>query len=108
MACFAFPKRFYAKLNSYIWRFWWGGDMNGKGIHWFGWEKLVLSKFQGGLGFRDFNMFNLALLARQGWRLLKYPQSFSTHILKGMYFPHSSFMYASKGRRASWAWASIL
>lgn len=53
-------------------------------------------------------MFNLALLARQGWRLLKYLQSFSACILKGIYFPHSSFMYATKGRRASWAWASIL
>ncbi|GMP80470.1 hypothetical protein CsSME_00035555 [Camellia sinensis var. sinensis] len=65
MACFAFPKNFCAKLNSYIRGFWWGRDMDGKGIHWVGWEKLVLSKFQGRLGFRDFNMFNLALLARQ-------------------------------------------
>lgn len=66
MACFAFPKKFCDKLNSYIRRFWWGGELDGKGIHWVGWDQLVMSKLQGGLGFRDFHSFNLALLARQG------------------------------------------
>lgn len=69
---------------------------------------MGVSKLQGGLGFRDFHMFNLALLARQGWLLLKYPYSFCARVLKGIYFPNSDFMTTSKGHRASWAWASIL
>ncbi|CAL5415865.1 unnamed protein product [Camellia sinensis] len=39
---------------------------------------------------------------------MKYPNSFCARILQGIYFPHSSFLEAVKGRRASWAWASIL
>lgn len=103
MACFVFPK-----FNSYISNFWWGGDPEGRGFHWTSWGLLSMSKLEGGLGFRDFHQFNLALLARQGWRLVKYPNSFCVRILKGIYFPHSNFMEASKGRRASWAWASFL
>lgn len=51
-----------------------------------------MSKLEGSLGFRDFHQFNLVLLARQGWRLVKYPNSFCACILKGIYFPHSNFM----------------
>ncbi|XP_028082842.1 uncharacterized protein LOC114284149 [Camellia sinensis] len=69
---------------------------------------LALSKFQGGLGFCDFQAFNSALLARQGWRLVKYPNSFCARILKGIYFPHTDFMHASKGRQPSWSWTSLL
>ena len=108
MACFAFPKWFCTRMKAYISKFWWGGDPEGRGIHWINWDLLALSKFKGGLGFRDFKAFNLALLARQGWRLLKYPNSFCARILQGIYFPHSSFLEAVKGHRASWAWASIL
>ncbi|XP_028056948.1 uncharacterized protein LOC114260948 [Camellia sinensis] len=108
MVCFVFPKKFYTKLNSHISNFWWGGDLEGKGVHWTNWGLLSMSKLEGGLGFRDFHKFNLALLARQGWRLVKYPQSFCARILKGIYFAHSNFMEASKGQRAFWAWASIL
>lgn len=33
MPCFAFPKHFCDKLNSYICNFWWGGDPESNGIH---------------------------------------------------------------------------
>ncbi|KAG5553929.1 hypothetical protein RHGRI_011706 [Rhododendron griersonianum] len=51
---------------------------------------------------------NEALLARQGWRLLMNPQSYWAKIMKGLYFPNSSFLEAKKGHRASWAWMSLL
>ncbi|XP_028064860.1 uncharacterized protein LOC114267955 [Camellia sinensis] len=108
MACFAFPKKFSAKLNSYIGIFWWRGDPVGKGINWLNWGHMTLLKHRGGMGFRDFNSFNLALLARQEWRLLKYPNSFCARLLKVIYFLNTSFMQAAKGRRGSWAWASII
>ncbi|CAL5382148.1 unnamed protein product [Camellia sinensis] len=101
MACFIFSKNFCAKLNSLISKFWWNGEPESKGIHWVNWAQLTLPKSEGGLGFRDFHDFNLALVAKRGWCLVKYPNSFCARMLKGIYFPHSNFMEASRGRCAS-------
>ncbi|XP_028087816.1 uncharacterized protein LOC114288493 [Camellia sinensis] len=60
------------------------------------------------MGFRDFEALNLALLAKQAWRLFKFPNSLCAQLLKGIYFPSSDFLSAGRGRRASWAWSSIL
>lgn len=66
MSCFALPIQFSNILNSYIRRFWWSGDPGESNIHWLKGEELCKSKNQGGMGFRDFRSFNLALLAKQG------------------------------------------
>lgn len=108
MACFALPKKFCDKLNAHIANFWWGGDPESKGIHWASWSRATQSKLQGGLGFREFKSFNLAMLAKQGWRLLINPNSHWGKFMKGLYFPHSDFLHAGKGRHPSWAWSSII
>jgi hypothetical protein len=43
--------------------FWWGDEKGQRKIHWLAWEKLLLSKNLGGLGFRDMRLFNQALVA---------------------------------------------
>lgn len=108
MACFSFPKSFYNRINKAIRNFWWKGDLIHKGILWANWASMCHSKLFGGLGFRDFSAFNQAMLAKQGWRLLSNPHSYWAQIFKGLYFPHSTFLYASRGAKASWAWNSLL
>ncbi|CAL8157404.1 unnamed protein product [Prunus armeniaca] len=67
-----------------------------------------MPKLEGGMGFRNHHDFNLALLAKQSWRLLIEQNSFWALIMKSRYFPSCNFLKASKGARASWAWASML
>jgi hypothetical protein len=64
---------------------------------------MGLAKFAGGIGFRDLVLFNKALLAKQGWRILKEPNYIAALILKAKYFPHSVFMEANLSNRPSFA-----
>jgi hypothetical protein len=68
---------------------------------------MGISKSRGGMGFRDLAVFNKALLAKQGLRILKNPDSLVARILKDKYFPSEDFMGASIGYRPSYAWRSI-
>ena len=53
-------------------------------------------------------MFNLALLARQAWRLLVRPQSLCARLLKAIYFPSGDFVNAGLGSNPSKTWRAIL
>lgn len=65
-------------------------------------------KKKGGLGFRDLNGFNLAMLARQGWRLSLYPESLCEQVFRAKYFPHGNILEAKSKEGMSCAWRSIL
>lgn len=53
---------------------------------------MTKTKFEGGLGFKNFSNFNLAMLAKQGWRILNNFDELWVKLLKGIYFPNSSFL----------------
>lgn len=76
-------------------------------MHWLKWMNLCVSKLKGGLGFKDFACFNDALLAKQGWRLVKYPNSIVSRLLQAKYFPAKTFLEANLGRNPSFMWRSI-
>ncbi|CAN1154439.1 Putative ribonuclease H protein At1g65750, partial [Linum perenne] len=78
-----------------------------KKIHWTKASILTKPKKDGGLGFKNFRLFNLALLAKQGWRIINNPDHLWVRMLKGLYFKDTDFLNAKKGKRASWIWASL-
>ena len=64
-------------------------------------------KSMGGLGFKDFELFNLAMLARQAWRLLQNPNSLCARLLRSVYYPNSSILDAPLGSNPSQIWRAI-
>lgn len=88
----------------------WRWSQNGKEnkIHWLAWEKLTLPKKKGRLGFRDLHLFNIAMLARQAWRLLIKPDTLCGQVLKAKYFPEGNVLQAILKDEISYTWRSIL
>lgn len=60
------------------------------------------------MGFRDIHCFNLALLAKQAWRLLDNSESLCATILRAKYFPEGDLMSASLKKGSSFTWQSIM
>jgi hypothetical protein len=65
----------------------WGAEKGRRKVQWIPWNSLILPKALGGLGFKDLRIFNQALLARQAWRLVYFPDSLCARVLKAKYFP---------------------
>lgn len=87
--------------------FWWGDETNKRKVHWIAWEQLILPKSMGGLGFRDMRLFNQALLARQAWRLIQFPDSLCARLLKAKYFPNSELIDVVFLGDSSVTWKSL-
>jgi hypothetical protein len=88
--------------------FWWSGNEEVNKMHWIRWEKMKLAKDEGGLGFRDLYSFNLAMLVRQGWRLLQSPESLYAQVLRAKYFPYGDLLSAVLQAGMSYVWRCIL
>ena len=80
--------------------------MEKRKIHWMNQEKLCWSKVKGGMGFRDLQSFDLAMLAKQGWKIIQNPKSLVTRVPKARYFPYFSFMKANCVTNPSYTWQS--
>ena len=61
----------------------------------------------GGMGFRDMKLFNQALLARQAWRLVAYPDSLCARVLKAKYFPNGELIVTVFPSDSSPSWKGI-
>ncbi|KAL4325746.1 hypothetical protein GQ457_11G020100 [Hibiscus cannabinus] len=107
MSIFLLPITFCRELENMAARFWWQKSHAKKGIHWCTWSALCRLKEDGGMGFRDFAKFNIALLAKQGWRLLDNPGSLVARVYRAKYYHNSNFLKSTLGSNPSLTWRSI-
>jgi hypothetical protein len=64
MSLFRLPKTLTKEINSMMGKFWWGFKENVNKISWMSWKRLGRNKDMGGLGYRDLDCFNIAMLAK--------------------------------------------
>lgn len=62
----------------------------------------------GGLGVRELRKFNLAMLAKQCWRLLNQTNGLVTDIIKARYYPTTAILEAQMGQNPSYIWRSLM
>ena len=86
--------------------FWWGRDKSkGKGINWAAWDRLYEPKMHGGLAFKNLHNHNLALVAKQAWRLLS--RRLIARLFEEKYYPIGRLIDVKIGANPSYIWRSI-
>jgi hypothetical protein len=72
------------------------------------WEQMKQPKPNGELGFRDIEIFILALLAWQAKRILQNLDTLSALFFKAVYFLEGDFLEAQIGSHPSSIWRSVI
>ena len=108
MSCFKLPKGLIKDIEVMIYKFWWSYIGDYKKIHWVKWERLCEAKEDGGMGFKEIDKFNEALLAKQVWCMMNNSDSLCYKFLKDRFFPNCSILEANDLKVGSYAWKSIL
>ena len=107
MSCFQIPKSICDDIEGTMRKFWWGQRGCESKIAWVSWKKMCKSKLNGRMGFRNLQAFNLAMLAKQGLRLISNPNSLVAQLYKAKYYPHGDVFNAKLGSNPSYTWRSI-
>ena len=107
MGVFKLPVGLCKDIEAMIRKFWWGSGESKK-IHWVKWSSLCSSKSIGGIGFRDLQKFNNAMLAKQVWQLIHQKETLLFKVFSAKYFPNGCVLDAPISPKWSYAWRSIL
>jgi hypothetical protein len=78
MSNIIFSKKFHAKITSIIRNFWWTGinsDPEHKPLCLAAWKNICAPIKEGGLGIRNLNAVNHALILTSIWRIAEHPHS---------------------------------
>ena len=107
MGCFLLPQSLCEEIESMMRNFWWGQRQQETKICWVSWKTMCKQKASDGMGFRNLQAFNKALLAKQLWRILQNPNTLVARVLKARYFPTREILNANIGNYPSYSWRSI-
>jgi hypothetical protein len=101
---FKIPKNICKGISDAISQFWWGDEEEQRHMHWKAWWKMCIPNKRGGMGFRDLHSFNMAMLAKQVWRLLSEPESFCARFVRAKYYPDGKLLEEKMKSGSSYTW----
>lgn len=103
----AFPS-YAIEIEKEVARFFWGSTLEDNKCHWANWSKLTMAKTNGGVGFWELHYFNLAMLGKQLWGLMRDPNTLSARILHSNYFPRGDILNVGFDFKPSYLWRRLL
>lgn len=70
MGVAALPNEICSDIEIMMNKFFWRSSSQQSGMSWMTWRRMVGPLVCGSLGYKVLKEFNLAMLAKQGWRLM--------------------------------------
>ena len=92
------------KLKRIQRSFLWGGGTDHKKIAWIKWDHVCLPKEIGGLGIKDIDAFNVALLGKWKWNMMQEKGDLWTRVLESKYGGWRSLHEAGRAAKQSVWW----
>lgn len=108
MAAFEILKTLCDHMDSLVQQFWWCPKKDSP--HYLAplaWSSICNSKKEGGLGFRKFWEFNLAMLSKFAWWILTGKDSQCVKLLTAKYRVRKNWLSSPSPTNASWCWRSL-
>lgn len=107
-SCFKVPESICNKMDAISRAFSWRHYPNIRKMHLLSQDKICRSRWEEGLGLKNFSMMNQSMLAKQFWRINQNPQPLISKIFKAKYFPHSIIHDCIPKPHHSWFWRGII
>lgn len=108
MSCFLLPVGLCNQIQSALTHFWWDSNDSTRKMCWVSWDSMTKPKSKGGLGLRDIQAFNVAMLANLSWRLVTQPDNLVARTLLGKYCHSKNFLAVTCPSAPSHRWRGIL
>jgi hypothetical protein len=108
MSAFKLPKGLCAELDAMVRKFWWNPKKEGSRLYTpMAWLDICKPLIDGGLGFRSFESFNEAMIAKLAWWVLSNRDSFCVRVLRSKYNVGFNWLNEESTRYAYYAWRGL-
>ncbi|CAL1413718.1 unnamed protein product [Linum trigynum] len=104
---FLLPRSTMEKMDAMLKNFFWGGSLSKKTIHWRAGHDSLCPERGGRPWLPTFPYLQFSTAGQTGMESNHKLDALWVKVLKSIYFPHSDFLNAKKGGKASWIWVSL-